>query len=202
MRQQQHGQLGGLLAADCRREMWLRLPTTLLTRRIYIIILILPGLILLHVLLQSSQLSLAESYRAGFSKAIRPYSGSSIDERVGWHSSDPSVPNRDSIPGLGSTRSGSSWRDFGQRIGRLTGVAAGRRPSSAQSIGNSDIGHSYSFQRSGGSIYEVCCEKPYLQLSEYSCLTISSLFAFPMLSWQIKVHLVCMMHARLLTNSD
>lgn len=139
----------------------MRLPAMLLTRRIYIIVLFLPGLILLHVLLQSSQISLAESYRAGLNKAIRPYAaGNSIDERVGWHNGDSNVPNRDSIPGLGSTKSGSSWTDFGQRIGRLTGVAAGRRPSSAHLASAGATTSSYASQRSGGSIYEVSCDEP------------------------------------------
>lgn len=121
------------------------------------VVLILPGLILLHVLLQTSQISLADSYRAGLNKALRPHAGSSVDDRVGWHSGDSNPPNRDSIPGLGSTKSGSSWTDFGQRIGRLTGVAAGRRPVTSTDNGKyGDAGRSSSFRRGGGSIYEVC----------------------------------------------
>lgn len=135
--------------------MWIRLPTMLFTRRIYVLVLILPGLILLHVLLQASQISLADSYRAGFSKALRPHSGDSVDERVGWHNGDSNAPNRDSIPGLGSTKSGSSWTDFGQRIGRLTGVAAGRRPSTGSAANSGVAASLYSSQRSSGSIYEV-----------------------------------------------
>lgn len=145
--------------------MWTRLPAaSLLTRRIYIIVLILPGLILLHVLLQTSEISLAESYRIQINKALsRP--NHAIDDRVGWNSGDSSssssnAPNRDSILGLGSSKSGigggggggSSWTELGQKLGKLTGVAAGRRPSTSKNL---HAGATFSSKRTGGSIYEV-----------------------------------------------
>lgn len=131
--------------------MWARLPAGLLTRRIYVVVLILPGLILLHVLLQTSQISLADSYKAQF---LRPHrDDDAIDDRVGWHiNGDSNAPTRDSIPGLGSSKTGSSWTDIGRKLGKLTGVSAGRRPSTHNNAASSQ---SFTFKRSGGSIYEV-----------------------------------------------
>lgn len=140
-----------------------------LTRRIYVIVLILPGLILLHVLLQTSEISLAENYRTQISKALsRPDSGNAIDDRVGWHIGDSNAPNRDSVPGLGSSKAGSSWTDLGQRLGKLTGVSAGRRPVTSQ---NGKSGSALSSKRTGGSIYEVS-----LSFHSHLGIAVGSLF--------------------------
>lgn len=163
--------------------MRLRAPTMLLTRRIYLVVLILPGLILLHILLESSQVSLADSYRASLRAAarLRKSREGVVDDRVGWSNGDDKdfgfgfggsglgggapdsnsgSPNRDSIPGLGTHKSGdgitgkSSWTDFGQRLGRLTGVADSRNGASKAGEAG-EAGRSNFFQRSGGSLYEV-----------------------------------------------
>jgi hypothetical protein len=132
------------------------------TRRIYLVVLVLPGLILLHLLLQTSQVTISDSYRARFNKATKAGSAHAVDDRVGWqsdgHSSDTNAPNRDDIPGLGSSKSGGSpsWTDLGQRLGRLTGVAAGRKKKvGSNEDASAENGQSNNFKRSGGSIYEV-----------------------------------------------